>query len=151
VDRFLLRGSVDLIEQGGDGTLRVTDHKTGKNRTTPGLVIDGGRVLQPVLYSMAVEQALGRNVVKARLSFCTTAGGFTEHPVDITDGARAEGLDALTIIDRALETGFLPVAPAQGACLWCDFLTVCGPNEEERFAKKAKDPIADLLALRSRP
>ena len=33
--RFLLRGSVDLIEQKPGGVqLRVTDHKTGKNRTT---------------------------------------------------------------------------------------------------------------------
>ena len=41
--RFLLRGSVDLIERREDGrSLRVTDHKTGKNRTTWKTVIGGG-------------------------------------------------------------------------------------------------------------
>ena len=56
---FVLRGSVDLIERRRDGrALRVTDHKTGKNRAKPGLMIGGGTVLQPVLYSLAVERAL---------------------------------------------------------------------------------------------
>jgi ATP-dependent helicase/DNAse subunit B len=36
--RFVLRGSVDLIEHRADlDVLRVTDHKTGKNRSTPDL------------------------------------------------------------------------------------------------------------------
>ena len=35
--RFLIRGSIDLVERRLDGTaLRVTDHKTGKNRTNAG-------------------------------------------------------------------------------------------------------------------
>src|SRR5262249_20710546 len=41
--RFRLRGSVDLVElQQNAGQVRVTDHKTGKNRTTPRTVIGGG-------------------------------------------------------------------------------------------------------------
>ena len=55
----------------------------------------------------------------------------------------------LTIIDRAVETGFLPAAPAERACTWCDFRPVCGPREEERVARKAQDRLADLAALRS--
>ena len=59
--RFQLRGSVDLIEQKRDGALlRVTDHKTGRNRTTWKTVIGGGIVLQPVLYSLAVENGARR-------------------------------------------------------------------------------------------
>src|SRR5262249_31971316 len=119
-EAFLLRGSVDLIERHSAGFLRVTDHKTGRNRTTPILVIDGGRVLQPVLYSMAVERVLGRQVQLGRLSYCTTAGGFTEHPIPIDRSARAAGVEALAVIDRAIEAGFLPVAPAPDACRWCD-------------------------------
>ena len=38
------------------GFLRVTDHKTGKNRTKAGqTVVDGGRVLQPVIYGLALK------------------------------------------------------------------------------------------------
>jgi CRISPR/Cas system-associated exonuclease Cas4 (RecB family) len=149
--RFVLRGSVDLIEvDPGRGVLRVTDHKTGKNRSRSDLIVGGGKVLQPVLYSMAVEQGLGRRVERARLYFATTAGGFAECPVTIDDYSRGQALQVLEIIDRAVAAGFLPAAPEDGACTWCDFRPVCGSRVEERVARrKSKDPLADLAALRS--
>jgi CRISPR/Cas system-associated exonuclease Cas4 (RecB family) len=148
--RFVLRGSVDLIERSPDGSvLRVTDHKTGKNRVKEGLIVGGGATLQPVLYSAAVEQGLGRKVVEGRLYYCTTAGGFTHHPIAMSDYNRSQGLQALTIIDRSIEQGFLVAAPAERACTWCDFRPICGPGEEERVSRKAADRIADLEALRS--
>ncbi len=149
--RYWLRGSVDLIERAADGSLRVTDHKTGKNRTQQNLVIGGGKVLQPVLYSVAVEQALGKPVREGRLSFCTKAGGFTERPIALTAHARQAGLQALAIVDRAIELGFLAPAPEENACRWCDFRPVCGPGMPGRVRKKAKDKLADLTALRSEP
>jgi CRISPR/Cas system-associated exonuclease Cas4 (RecB family) len=148
--RFILRGSVDLIEHRADlDVLRVTDHKTGKNRSNPDLIVGGGTVLQPVLYSVAVEQGLGKKVDAGRLFYCTTAGGFVEHRVEINDYTRGQGLQALTIIDRAVEQGFLVAAPAERACTWCDFRPVCGPREEARVERKAKDKLADLAALRT--
>ncbi len=149
-DRFILRGSVDLIERHADvDTLRVTDHKTGKNRSTPDLIVGGGGALQPVLYSVAIEQGLGKPVAEGRLFYATTAGGFVEHAIPINDYTRRQGLQVLEIIDRAVETGFLAPAPADRACTWCDFRPVCGPREEERTGRKAQDRLADLLALRS--
>ena len=150
--RFLLRGSVDLIERRQDGgALRVTDHKTGKNRTTWKTVIGGGAMLQPVLYSVAVTQALAMGVTSGRLFYCTAAGGFTDHEIPITDASRRAGLEALEIVDRAIELGFLPMAPADRACNWCDFRTVCGPHEERRIRMKSADKLSDLLALRQMP
>jgi len=148
--RFVLRGSVDLIEHRSDlDVFRVTDHKTGKNRSNPDLIIGGGAMLQPVLYSVAVEQGLAKKVVAGRLFYCTTAGGFAEHEIPIDDYTRGQGLQALAIIDRAIEHGFLPAAPAERACAWCDFRPVCGPREEERVKRKAPDRLADLDALRT--
>jgi hypothetical protein len=148
-NRFVLRGSVDLIEHdAARDVLRVTDHKTGKNRSNPDLIVGGGMVLQPVLYSMAIEQGLGKAVTEGRLFYATTAGGFIEHTIPITDYTRGQGLQVLTIIDRAVEQGFLAAAPVERACTWCDFRPVCGPREEERIERKAKDRLADLDALR---
>jgi ATP-dependent helicase/nuclease subunit B len=148
--RFMLRGSVDLIERNAEGNLlRVTDHKTGKNRSHQDQIIEGGKVLQPVLYSVAVEQGLGKKVESGRLYYCTTAGGFADHSIPITDYNRGQGLTALVIIDRAVEQGFLAAAPAKDGCRWCDFRAVCGPREEARVARKAQDRLADLMALRS--
>jgi ATP-dependent helicase/nuclease subunit B len=147
--RFVLRGSVDLIERSANGDmLRITDHKTGKNRSNRDLIIGGGGVLQPVLYSAAVEQGLGKKVAAGRLYYCTTAGGFADHAIPINDYTRTQGLHALTIVDRAIEQGFLVAAPADRACTWCDFKPVCGPREEERVKRKAADRLADLEALR---
>jgi CRISPR/Cas system-associated exonuclease Cas4 (RecB family) len=150
--RFQLRGSIDLIERkAGATTLRVTDHKTGKNRTTWKTVIGGGGILQPVLYSVAVEQALGATVASGRLFYCTSAGGFVDHEIPINDANRRIGLEALEIIDRAIELGFLPAAPAERACTWCDFRPVCGPDEPRRVANKPPEKLGDLEALRERP
>ena len=150
--RFQLRGAVDLVEEHGDtGVLRVTDHKTGKDRTTDDLIIGGGATLQPVLYSMAVEEVTGQPVAETRLFFCTTAGGYKVRPVSLLPHARRAGVEALEIIDRAIELGFLAAAPNERACVWCDFRPVCGPHEELRIARKSDDRLRDLIELRRRP
>ena len=149
--RFILRGAIDLIERKpGTKILRVTDHKTSKNRSERGSIIGHGQQLQPVIYSLAVEAATGCTVESARFSYCTTAGGFTEHNVPINERSRGMGIEALEIIDRAVELGMLPPAPAEKACSFCDFLPVCGPNQERRARRKSREQIADLLELRNR-
>ena len=150
--RFLLRGSIDLLEERGGGKeLRVTDHKTGKARVSDKSIVDGGRALQPVLYGLAMEAGLKVPVVSGRLYYCTSAGGFTEHEIPINERTRRAGLEVLEIVDRAIELGFLPPAPAGRACGWCDFRPICGPNEEKRLRHKSADKLGDLIALREMP
>jgi ATP-dependent helicase/nuclease subunit B len=147
---FLLRGSIDLVERRVDGqALRVTDHKTGKNRTTLATIIDGGRVLQPVLYAVALEAITGETVEVGRLSYCTAAGGFTEHPITLDPIIRRRGLEVLEIVDRAVEQGRLAARPGRvaghGACDYCDFRAVCGPQEGTRTLRKPALPDLDQL------
>ncbi len=145
-----LRGIVDLIERrrGAPG-FRVTDHKTGVNRTATGLVVGRGEALQPVLYGLAVEQIAGQPVIESRLSYCTRTGEFSERVVPMNDATRRRGLEVLDLIDRAIARGFLPPAPRAKACAMCDFRAVCGPGEERRIAVKDARALADLDALRS--
>ncbi len=151
-DRFKLRGAIDLIEEHtATGVLRVVDHKTGRDRTTDGLIIGKGETLQPVLYSMVVEQMTGKSVYEGRLSFCTAAGGYRIRSVPLTAQTKQVALEALTIIDRAIELGFLAAAPKEGACAWCNFRPVCGPAEAQRVDRKPQDRLRDLHELRSRP
>ena len=60
--QWKLHGIVDLVEARGrptaEGELRVTDHKTGKNRTRDRMIVGRGEVLQPVLYGLAVDVSL---------------------------------------------------------------------------------------------
>ena len=150
-----LHGIVDLVEARGrptaEGELRVTDHKTGKNRTRDRMVVGHGEVLQPVLYGLAVEQALGRTVSESRLFFSTVAGGYATRSVSLGETERRHGLEVLEIIDRAIETGVLLPAPRRGACTWCDFRVVCGPWEEIRVLRKDQTKLVDLQVLRRLP
>ena len=147
-----LRGAVDLVERSPDGDVyRVTDHKTGRNYTTEGWIVGGGETLQPVLYSLAVEAALGRPVSEARLFFCTTRGGFTDRVVVMSEWARLYGRQVFEVIDRAVESGNLPPSPRRGACRYCDFRPVCGPDEERRAPRKDRSRLQDLDELRNLP
>ena len=151
LDGLLLRGSIDLVERRADGTLRVTDHKTGKARVPAGAVVWGGAALQPMLYGLAAEVVLKAPVESGRLYYCTADGDFTERAIPLDEDNRGLTRRAIDIIGRALEEGFLPAAPAREACRWCDYRTVCGPNEESRTARKPKDRLSDLLDLRGMP
>ena len=142
---ILLRGAIDLVEQ-RDGALRATDHKTGAARAPFGAV-GGGKVLQPVLYALALEALYpGREVVGGRLYYCTAKGGFAERPVVLDAQARDSVRVLRDAADAYIEKGFLPAAPDEGACERCDYRVVCGPNEERRL--RGKEKIAQLGLLK---
>ena len=145
---LIVRGSIDLVEHGSGGALRVTDHKTGRAEARAGMIIGGGRVLQPVIYALAAERLLGAPVESGRLYYCTSRGGYEERVVPIDDEARRSARDFAAILTGAIEGGFLPAAPAEGQCVWCDFRTVCGPYEEVRVGIKPKARLAELERLR---
>ena len=144
---FKLHGVVDLVERKQD-MLRVTDSKTGKNDTIVGTVLGRGEKLQPVLYSLAIEAARKATVSEARLSFSTSAGGFSQCVIPIDERSRNQGLEVLRTIDNALAVAFLPPAPREKGCEYCDFRPVCGPYEQRRAAKKDPTPLEDLIRLR---
>ena len=115
------------------------------------MVVDGGAVLQPVLYSLALEEATGRPVAEGRLYYATTDGGYQDVRIPLEAQSRRLGVEVLEIIDRAIETGFLAAAPKEHACTWCDYRPVCGPTAERRVRHKPHEPMADLLELRKKP
>jgi ATP-dependent helicase/nuclease subunit B len=148
-----LRGSIDLVEESVAGPLRATDYKTGKVRAEKDTtVIGGGALLQPVFYALVLEKLFpGKRVLDGRLYYCTTAGEFTPIEVRLDERARdAAELVAKTVGD-AITRAFLPAAPAEGACKYCDYLSICGPYEEERTKRKKPEELALLHTLRKAP
>ncbi|HZO82260.1 MAG TPA: PD-(D/E)XK nuclease family protein [Candidatus Binataceae bacterium] len=144
-----LRGSIDLVERAHDGRLRVTDHKSGKADAPADVVIGGGRFLQPVLYALAAEKLLKEPVESGRLYYCTSRGGYEERVVALDAAAREAAGEFAAVVNGAIADGFLPAAPAAGACEWCDYRMVCGPYEELRTALKPAARLASLEKLRS--
>lgn len=152
IDGIRVRGSIDMVERHRhSGKLRVTDHKTGRPPDQPPTSIAGGRVLQPVLYSLAAEQMLGAQAAAGRLWYCTQRGKHTEYGIPIDQQARDRFIRAMQLINGAIETGFLPAAPAKEACQLCEYRPVCGPNEEVRARRKSGDELDGLNQLRSLP
>jgi RecB family exonuclease len=148
---LVLRGSIDLVERRADGRLRVTDHKTGKVAAEKGAVTQGGTILQPVLYALACERLLPEPVDAGRLYYCTNAGDFTERVVPLDTASRTSAREVVQVVDDAMRAGFLPAAPAEHGCRWCDYRVVCGPYEFQRVKRKPEQRLKPLAQLRSLP
>ena len=145
---FQVHGVVDLVEKNAAGEWRITDHKTGKNRILEGMVVGGGEVLQPTLYSLSIEALRHVSVKEARLSFCTAVGAYSQRTVVMDALTRHSAAQVLQTIDMAIEKGFLPAAPKKEACKWCEFVPICGPHEQVRVGRKDQTPLDDLVQLR---
>ena len=146
---FQIHGVIDLVERNAAGDWRITDHKTGKNRVPDGMVVDGGEVLQPALYSLSIEALRSIFVKEANLSFCTAAGAYSQHAVVMDELTRHSAHQVLRTIETAIEEGFLPAAPREEGCKWCDFVPICGPHEQVRVGRKDPTPLDDLVRLRN--
>ncbi len=144
-----LRGSIDLVEEGPNGAIRATDHKTGKPRVERGALIAGGKSLQPTLYALALERIFPEATVSSgRLYYCTTRGDFTDVNVPLDDDARGAAQLLAKTLTHYFEEGFFPAAPAKDECKYCDFKRVCGPYEEMRLKKKETKRLSQLEDLR---
>jgi ATP-dependent helicase/nuclease subunit B len=148
---FLIHGVIDLVESNGGTERRITDHKTGKNRTQQGFVVGGGEMLQPILYSLSFENLRKTIVKEARISYCTSMGGYTERTIVVEEASRHAAIEVLRAIDNAIGKGFLPAAPKKDGCSWCDFTQVCGPNEEIHVSHKDQRPLDQLVSIREMP
>jgi ATP-dependent helicase/nuclease subunit B len=151
VGSLQLRGSIDLVERHPRGALRVTDHKTGKARAAEGVLIGGGEILQPVLYALACERLLPEPVEAGRLYYCTATGGYEQRVVALDERSRAAAGAVAEVLERALTEGFLPAAPVERGCTYCDYRSVCGPYEEVRVKRKPSERLGDLARLRGMP
>ena len=140
-----LRGRIDVIEARGE-VRRVTDYKTGKAPETIPRWTGGGKHLQPLLYALAAETALGATVESGRLLYATQRGGYTTIQIALDERARQFLGKLLGNIDAAVLDGFLPPVPDKDACEICDYRIVCGPYEERRaLVKDRQDERLDGL------
>jgi len=139
-----------MVERRGDH-YRVTDHKTGKARAEKDTVVGGGKHLQPLLYALACQKLLEGKVDAGRLYYCTADGGYEERIVRLDEESTEVVNSVLSTIRQGLVDGFLPAAPDKDACMWCDFLAVCGSVEETRVKIKPRDRLIQIKALRNLP
>jgi ATP-dependent helicase/nuclease subunit B len=109
--------------------------------------------LQPLLYALAAEQILKEPISAGRLYYCTAAGGYEERTAVLDDSARSAIGEFAHILGAALSEGFLPAAPGERECDFCDYRRICGPYEANRVQRKletsgTKARLAELERLR---
>jgi CRISPR/Cas system-associated exonuclease Cas4 (RecB family) len=153
LDGYLVRGKIDVVERHiKTGLVRITDHKTGAFPDKPPMFVGGGKTLQPILYALAAKAAgIEGTIGSGRLYFCTRKGKYQDIEIRITPDAEEQLETVLKTVDEAIAKGFLPAAPASGACERCDYSSVCGPYEEQRVARKTRAPLEALQTLRRLP
>ncbi len=152
LDGIRLRGSIDLVEEDtSTDSLRIIDHKTGRAPSQPPVTLGGGEILQPMLYALAAENLLGKPVGTSELSYCTQRGDYRRVEVSVNEESRKHTERAMQLIDRSLQEGFLPAAPREKACMYCDYRIVCGPYEQLRTARKDRGRLEHIEELRQIP
>jgi hypothetical protein len=125
--RLRLRGRVDRIDQHPDASLVVVDFKTGKaERFRPGGkkgALNGGRLLQPAVYSAAVSVDLAQQVRGFEYRFPTDRGSNAVVAYDAASGDVTREL--ITQMAHDVRAGhFLATTDAED-CMVCEFAAVC--------------------------
>lgn len=146
---LLVKGAIDLVEVDPETRrLRATDHKSGRPIDEIYLITRNGRALQPLLYALALEKLEPDYEVEVgRLYYCTEKGNYAERVVPLDQQARIAAQVISDALYHHLNEGFFPAIPREDACRYCDFVSVCGPNEEARVANSKKRHDYRMAAL----
>ena len=117
-----LRGILDRLDEGPDGSLRVVDYKTG---STPGDGFEGAVLFQLKFYALAVLLARGRMPDELRMLYLADRTVLTYRPDEAELHRFGRLLDALwTALGRAAPGG--DFRPNRGpACRTCDHRERC--------------------------
>lgn len=137
---YRMRGSIDRVEVHRSGDLRLVDLKTGRSRSAQDFRLGKGEALQPVLYALAVQNALQAQVRESRLDYMTTRGNFAQ--IKLSDVQEASQLlwQALQRLSQEMRAGHLPAYPKPDGCRWCDYQAVCGPNAQQQARLNPSGP-----------
>ncbi len=151
-ESFLLRGSIDRVDEAPDGTFHVWDYKTGsayRYRAERG--IHGGRQIQHALYAMALEQLLARAGSPAEVSrsgyFFPGRKGEGQRLAIMLDPSRTR--DVTRRLLDLLRAGAFPHAVDKEDCKFCDYETVCGGERVARRRAQAKLAATRLPVLQA--
>jgi putative RecB family exonuclease len=121
------RGIVDRLDHAPDGTLEVTDYKSGR---APSVRFSDSRLSQVLLYAAAVHATAGERPRRARLLYL----GQKVIDVEVTDAALDPVVESLhttwqSVQDDCARDEF---APSPGPlCGWCPFADRCAEGAAE--------------------
>ncbi|HET6988290.1 MAG TPA: PD-(D/E)XK nuclease family protein, partial [Kribbella sp.] len=152
--RVLLRGSADKVDLGADGTIYVTDVKTGGFSRYEAIESDpvaGGTKLQLPVYAYAARARLGEQSTPVEASYWFVRRGGKRIPVPLTPEVEARYVETLDVIVSSIAAGYFPPkAPEVPDFLWvqCPYCNPDGLGHSEvraRWDRKRHDPTLERL------
>ena len=156
--RVLMRGSADKVDLGVDGTLYVTDIKTGSQRAFKDITQDdpvvGGTKLQLPVYAYAARARFGTADALVHANYWFVRRDRGRRGIDLTAEVERTYAATLSVLVRSIAHGlFPPRAPESADFAWvqCPY---CNPDgighgeNRERWERKRNDPaLGELVGL----
>ena len=155
-------GRIDRVDRLADGTLRVVDYKTTR-RGAPkyfgkgGRHLRGGRLVQPLLYALALATARGTAVSGFEYRFPFAAPPHGTRRVDRAMLDAGEAVLLPSLVAQLRDGAFLPTDDAED-CRACDVGEVCRSRvvghetdaPRAAWSKERLDGVGLLVPLRRR-
>lgn len=126
-----LKGSIDRVDRTDDGTLVVTDHKSGRKENFVGMTLDdptvGGTLFQLPAYTAAARAEFGTPGTLVHAEYGLLAkGGYDRPGMTMTADVDQRVREALALVVDGIETGYFPHRPEPPgwrmfvACEFCE-------------------------------
>ncbi len=156
--RLRFRGSIDRLDRGTDGSLRVLDYKTGKSKYYKGLdetnPVENGRRLQLPIYALAARAHVNNPdaSVWAGYWFLNEDSKFVTIGYHLTPEVESIVDEVVTTIVDNIEAGVFPAHPPPPSTFNAMNCRYCDPDllgTSERFRQwERKKTSAELDAFR---
>lgn len=156
------RGRADRVDKTPEGTLVVSDYKTGRQSQLRGLMNDPvakGVRLQLPLYAMAARESFGETgsqEVHARYWLISGERSASCYSVLVTSAIEHRFREVLGLIADGIEAGAFPAVPGERIpggflkCAWCEFDSICPPTRDKQWSTKREGsslkPVLELMS-----
>ncbi|WP_431837064.1 PD-(D/E)XK nuclease family protein [Cellulomonas sp. Y8] len=153
-----LRGSADKVDIAADGTIYVTDVKTGSRRAAEGItpenpLADASKLQLPV-YGVAARQRFGQPDTSVRAGYWFVRKEPGRVDLEITSEVHDELSRALDVLSRSIADGLFPQRPPKDAdfawvqCPYCNPDGIGHSTNRERWERQRHDsPLRELVRL----
>ncbi len=148
-------GTIDRVDRARDGTIVVSDYKTGRQSDLANLLqdpVDRGRRLQLPLYAKAAADRFGQDSpVRARYWLLSSQRSAPCYELPLTEVVEERFTEAVRVIVDAIGSGLFPGIPGEernegfANCSYCAFNRICPSDRLEAWERLGSDEVLDSL------